>query len=178
MGTEPFIGEITLFAGSYAPQGWAFCHGQLLPIQQFTALFSLLGTTYGGDGRTNFALPDLRGRVAVGFGQGPGLPIVYQGEMAGEPWHTLSVPEMPAHTHPAQAMGVNAAGNSGSPGGNVPADSTTGDSAYSNAAPDAPMAAGSISVGAAGGSRPHNNMQPYLGLNYIIALAGTYPTRE
>lgn len=177
MGAEPYIGEISLFAGNFAPRGWAFCQGQLLPIAQYTALFSLLGTTFGGNGQTTFALPDLRGRVAVGFGQGPGLPFVNQGEQAGEPTHTLISPEMPAHSHPAQAVGVNAAGNSGSPGGNVPAASTARDNIYSNAAPNVPMAPGSISIGAAGGSQPHNNMQPYLGLSYIIALEGIYPSR-
>lgn len=175
--TDPFIGEITLFAGNYAPRGWAFCQGQLLSIAQNTALFSILGTTYGGDGQTTFALPDLRGRAPIGPGQGPGLPPYYLGELGGEPTHTLIYPEMPAHSHAAQASGVAAGGTSASPGGGTWASSTARDSLYSNAAPDSPMAAGNITVGAAGNSQPHNNMPPYLGVNYIIALEGIYPSR-
>ena len=175
--TDPFIGEITLFAGNYAPRGWAFCQGQLLSIAQNTALFSILGTTYGGDGQTTFALPDLRGRAPIGPGQGPGLPPYYLGELGGEPTHTLIYPEMPAHSHAAQASGVAAGGTSASPGGGTWASSTARDTLYSNAAPDSPMAAGNITVGAAGNSQPHNNMPPYLGVNYIIALEGFYPSR-
>ncbi len=176
--TDPYIGEITLFAGNFAPRGWAFCQGQLLNIAQNTALFSILGTTYGGDGRTTFALPDLRGRAPIGFGQGPGRPYYDLGQMGGEPTHTLINPEMPAHSHPAQASGIAAGGSNASPGGGTWASSTARDNLYSNAAPDSPMAAGNIAVGAAGGSQPHNNMQPYLGLNYIIALEGIYPARS
>lgn len=175
---EPYIGEITLFAGNFAPRGWAFCQGQLLSIAQNTALFSILGTTYGGDGRTNFALPDLRGRAPIGFGQGPGLPSYELGEMGGEPSHTLTYPEMPAHSHAVQAAGVASGGSSASPGGGTWASSTARDNIYSDAAPDTPMAGGNISIGAAGNSQPHNNMQPYLGLNYIIALEGIYPARS
>lgn len=176
--SEPFIGEIILFAGNFAPRGWAFCQGQILSISQNTALFSILGTTYGGNGQTTFALPDLRGRVPVGQGQGPGLAPVQLGEVAGEPTHTLLAPEMPAHSHQAQATGVGAAGNSGSPAGGTWAASANRDAIYSNAAPDTPMAVGNIAVGAAGNSQPHNNMQPYTGLNYIIALEGIFPSRN
>jgi len=172
------IAEIRLFAGNFAPRGWAFCQGQILSIAQNTALFSLLGTTYGGNGQTTFALPDLRGRVPVGTGQGPGLPSVNLGEMAGAPTHTLISTEMPAHNHTAQATGVSSAGNTTAPGGAAWAGSTARDNVYSTSAPNTPMAANTVSVGLAGGSQPHNNMQPYLGMNYIIALEGVYPSRN
>jgi microcystin-dependent protein len=176
--SEPFLAEVIMFAGNFAPRGWAFCQGQILSIAQNTALFSLLGTTYGGNGQTTFALPDLRGRVPVGTGQGPGLPSVNLGEVSGEPTHTLINTEMPAHNHAAQASGVSAGGNSGSPGGGTWASSSNRDAIYSNTAPDSPMAGGNIAVGIAGGSQPHNNMQPYLGINYIIAIAGIFPSRN
>ena len=176
--SDPFIGQITLFAGNFPPRGWAFCQGQLLSIAQNTALFSILGTTYGGDGQSTFALPDLRGRVPIQQGQGPGLPSYVLGEQGGEPAHTLITPEMPAHAHPAQASGISGAGNNGSPGGGTWASSSNRDGIYSNATPDAPMATGNIAIGAAGGSQPHNNMQPYLGLNFIIALEGIFPSRS
>ena len=175
---EGYIAEIRLFAGNFAPRGWAFCQGQILSIAQNTALFSLLGTTYGGNGQTTFALPDLRGRVPVGPGQGPGLANGSLGEQSGEPNHTLIITEMPAHNHAAQAAGNSGAGNSSSPNGNTWATSTTRDSIYVNAAPDGPMAANTVTVGIAGGSQPHNNMQPYTGINYIICLEGIFPSRN
>jgi microcystin-dependent protein len=178
---EGTIGEVRLFAGNFAPQNWAFCQGQLLAISTNTALFSILGTTYGGNGQTTFALPDLRGRVPVGTGQGPGLPNTTLGEMSGEPTHTLIITEMPAHNHVAQAQ-VNASSSQGttaSPGGAIPARSSARDNLYSTGASDTTMssAAAQVTVGVAGGSQPHNNMQPYLGLNYIICLYGIYPSR-
>jgi microcystin-dependent protein len=174
----PFIAEIVLFAGNFAPRGWAFCQGQILSIAQNTALFSLLGTTYGGNGTTTFALPDLRGRVPVGTGQGPGLSPVNLGEVSGEPTHTLIITEMPAHNHQAQAQGNSSSGNSSSPAGNTWAASTTRDNLYTNAGANSPMAANTVTVGIAGGSQPHNNMQPYVGLNYLIAIEGIYPSRN
>ena len=175
---EGYIAEIRMFAGNFAPRGWAFCAGQILSIAQNTALFSLLGTTFGGNGQTTFALPDLRGRVAVGPGQGPGLPAVNLGQMAGEPTHTLIITEMPAHNHQAQAQGNSNAGDSASPNGNTWATSTARDNVYINAAPNGPMAANTVTVGIAGGSQPHNNMQPYTGINYIICMEGIYPSRN
>jgi microcystin-dependent protein len=174
----PFLAEIVLFAGNFAPRGWAFCQGQILSIAQNTALYSLLGTTYGGNGQTTFALPDLRGRVPVGTGQGPGLPNVNLGDMSGAPTHTLIITEMPAHNHTAQAAGNSNSGDSASPNGNTWATSTARDNVYINAAPNGLMAANTVNIGVAGGSQPHNNMQPYLGMNYIIALQGIYPSRN
>jgi microcystin-dependent protein len=176
--SEPFLAEIVMFAGNFAPRGWAFCQGQILPIAQNTALFSLLGTTYGGNGQTTYALPDLRGRVPVGTGQGPGLPSVSLGEVSGEPTHTLIITEMPAHNHAAQAAGHSDPGTSSSPGGGVWATSTSRDNMYINTPPNSPMAANTVTVGIAGGSQPHNNMQPYLVLNYCIAITGIFPSRN
>lgn len=175
---EPFIAEIKMFGGNFAPRGYAFCQGQLLPIAQNTALFSLLGTTYGGNGQTTFGLPDLRGRVPVGTGQGPGLSPVDLGEMAGERNHTLTSNEMPAHTHVAVVQANSGAGNSTSPTGATPAASSTRDAVYSTAAPNTNMAGGVVSVSNTGGNQPHNNMQPYLGMSFIIALEGIYPSRN
>ena len=170
---EPFIGEIMLFAGNFAPNGWAMCNGQLLSIAQNTALFSLIGTYYGGDGQVTFALPDLRGRVPVHTGQGPGLPNVDLGETGGAPYHTLIAPEMPAHSHALYADSAN--GAQSEPGGALPARDPAGSPAYGTNA-NVVMAANAIQ--AAGGSQPHNNMQPYLGLNYCIALFGIFPPRN
>lgn len=179
--SEPFIGEIIMFAGNFAPRNWAFCNGQLLPIAQNTALFSILGTMYGGDGQTTFGLPDLRGRVPVGVGSGPGLPPIVEGQVGGETSHTLIITEMPAHNHTAttQINAQSGAGNSGAPGGKYPAASSTRDSIYSDAT-NATMNANAaqVTVGIAGGSQPHNNMQPYQGINFIIALYGIFPSRN
>lgn len=169
---EGYIAQIIMFAGNFAPRGWAFCQGQILSIAQNTALFSLLGTTFGGNGTTTFGLPDLRGRVPVGTGQGPGLPSVDLGQVAGEPTHTLIVNEMPMHNHAAVAHGEDA--NAGKPGGNLPA--AVGTNIYASGAADSPMNAGMI--GLTGGNLPHNNMQPYLGMNYVICMEGIYPSRN
>ena len=185
---EPFLAEIKLFAGNFAPKGWAFCQGQLLSISQNQALFSLVGTMYGGDGQTTFGLPDLRGRVAIGFGQGSGLANYTQGDKGGVETVTLTVNQMPAHTHAftpgtLAINAVSAAGNAQSPDGALPATEAVGVTAtYSTAGPDTTMApaalSGSPTIGNTGGSQPLPILQPYLALNYIIALQGIFPSRN
>ena len=185
---EPFLAEIKLFAGNFAPRGWAFCSGQILSIAQNTALFSLLGTTYGGNGQTTFALPDLRGRAAIGVGQGPGLADYSLGQVGGTETQTLTVNQMPAHTHTLTpgSMAINAVsgpGNTQSPVDALPASEAVGVTAtYSNLAPDAQMSANAITgdptIGLTGGSQPTSILQPYLTLSYIIALQGIFPSRN
>jgi microcystin-dependent protein len=176
--STPFIGEIIMFAGNFAPRGWAFCQGQILSIAQNTALFSILGTTYGGNGQTTFALPDLRGRVPIGQGQGPGLPAVSLGEVSGSPTHTLIQAEMPQHNHLINTV-ADVANTANPTGGSLavgqgPNNSTL--SLYSNQTPNSPLNA--QTCGIAGGSQPFSVMQPYLGMNYIIALQGIFPSRN
>jgi microcystin-dependent protein len=170
--SEPFLGEIRMVGFNFAPRGWALCNGQLLSIAQNTALFSLLGTTYGGNGQTTFALPDLRGRSALHFGQGPGLSNYTQGEVAGTETVTLTINEMPAHNHILGAQSTP--GSSTNPSNNYPAGSSARDNQYSNAA-NANMNPSALSV--SGGSQPHTNMPPYLVINFVIALEGIYPSR-
>ncbi len=169
-GIDPYVAEIRLFAGAFAPNGWALCNGQLLPIAQWQALFSLIGTTYGGNGQNNFALPDLRGRVAIHFGQGPGLSNRFLGGNSGSASHIVSVAEMPIHTHIAR--GSAAIGGSTSPAGMVPARNAAQIPQYGTAV-DTPMPPVSL----VGGSQPHENRQPFLALNYIIALQGIFPSQ-
>ncbi len=171
--TTPYVGEILLFAGNFAPVGWAFCDGQILAISDYDVLFSILGTTYGGNGTTNFALPDLRGRVPIGFGQGAGLSNYDQGQIGGEENHTLTTPEMPQHTHSANAD--TAGGTSDSPSNNVPAVNNEGIQHYGSTV-NGTM--NSNAIGTTGGSQAHNNLQPYLAMNYIISLEGVYPSRS
>jgi microcystin-dependent protein len=167
---EPFLGEIRMFAGNFAPVGWALCDGQILPIIQSVALFSILGTQYGGDGVTTFALPNLQGRVAVH--EGNGFVI---GQTGGEQAVTLTASQMPAHNHAAQC--VNAKATKPNPVGNVWAQDAAGTTAeYSSAAPNAAM--GGAAIGVAGGGQPHDNMQPYLVVTFIIALQGIFPSRN
>jgi len=174
---DPFVAEIRIFPFNFAPKGWAFCDGQLLPLSQNTALFSLLGTTYGGDGKSTFALPDLQGSAAMHPGQGPGLSLHDLGEQSGSESVTLLVSEIPAHAH-GVGFALSADGNSISPAGSVWAQSAAGRGAaalYQNGAPTGPVQLQSLNV--AGGGLPHNNMQPYLTLNFCIALQGVFPAR-
>jgi microcystin-dependent protein len=165
---EPFLGSIIIFGGNFAPRGWAFCSGQILPINQNTALFSLLGTTYGGNGQTTFALPDLRGRAPLHFGQGPGLANYDLGQVGGTENVTLLAGQMPAHTHAQPATAGDETTNR--PNAAVPARGGV----YAGA-PDGSNLAATTS---AGGGQPHANVPPYLALNYIIALEGIFPSRN
>lgn len=167
---EPFLGEIRLASFGVLPRGWAPCNGQLLPIAQNAALFSLLGTTYGGDGRTTFALPNLQGRVPMHVGSG-----VQLGQAGGEAAHALTVAEMPAHNHAALASTDLA--NSASPAGNVPGAKGRGGRDIYAAAGSAPVALNAGSIPANGGGAAHPNLQPYLPLNFMIALQGIFPSR-
>lgn len=171
--SDQFVGEIRIFGCNFAPAGWALCNGQLLPISQNTALFSLLGTFYGGDGRSNFALPNLQGNVAINFGQGPGLSDYVIGEIGGEEDVTLLQTEIPQHNHAAQCNSSST--DSAAPGGEVWAPEVAGSNLYSPSG-GAPMAVSSLPN--VGGNQPHNNMQPYLVLNYCIALQGIFPPRS
>jgi microcystin-dependent protein len=189
---EPFLGMIITVPYNFAPQGWAFCAGQLLPISQNTALFALIGTTFGGDGVSTFALPDLRSRVPAGSGQGPGLSPYDLGEVGGTENVTLTISQMPAHNHvitlnnlTATANARNTAGNSQSPVGSVPAVEAAGVTAtYSNAPANATMAPGTVTVtgtataSVTGSNLPLAILSPFLAVNYCIALQGIFPSRN
>ena len=174
--SDPFVAEIRMFGFNFAPKGWAFCNGQLLPISQNTALFSLIGTYYGGDGKSNFGLPNLQGSAPLQVGQGPGLSDRVQGETGGEEFVTLIQQEMPSHSHP---LGCGTApGTSASPAGDVWAAGKAGRQAvnlYAPAAGATPQAMSPFELAVAGGSLPHNNMPPYLVVNFCIALQGVFP---
>jgi microcystin-dependent protein len=172
--SDPFVAEIRIFGFNFAPRGWAFCDGQLLPISQNTALFSLCGTFYGGDGKSTFALPNLQGSAAMHPGQGPALSEHFLGETAGEETVTLLQSEIPAHTHNAQVVG----GDPGELQGPSPTRSIARSGngfGYVGGTPNVTLAPQALPV--AGGSLPHNNMQPYLTLNFCIALQGIFPAR-
>jgi microcystin-dependent protein len=175
----PYLGAICLFAFDFPPRGWTVCAGQLLPIAQNQALFALLGTMYGGNGQTTFALPDLRGRVPMHVGQGAGLPAVVQGELGGSENVTLLATQIPAHNHIAfvnngtSTVSTPAAGNSIAVLKDINNDNV---SLYNNAAANTQLNANMI--GMTGGNQPHSNMQPYLAMNYSIALAGIFPSRN
>ena len=174
--TDPFLAEIRMFAGNFAPNGWALCNGQLISISQNTALFSLLGTNYGGDGRVTFGLPDLQGAAPMQQGQGPGLSNRSLGETGGVDSVTLLTSEMPAHTH--QVNAVDASGDATTPTNALWASAQlgrVGTNIYSSAAPSQML--NPLSTGITGGSQPHNNMPPYLGVTFIIALQGIFPQR-
>jgi len=173
--SDPFVAEIRMFAGNFAPKGWATCDGQLLPISQNTALFSLLGTFYGGDGKSTFALPNLAGATPIGQGQGPGLSDRFLGEQSGTDFITLLTSEIPIHTHVAKAHAFDF-GDQASP---TPltslAKSNNGASYTSTTNLSTPMAFQALSL--SGGSLPHNNMQPFLTVTFIIAMQGVFPPR-
>ncbi len=172
--SEPFIAEIRIFAGNNAPQGWALCNGQLLPIAQNTALFSLLGTTYGGDGRTTFGLPNLQGRAPMHTGRGPGLTDRRLGELTGAEAIDLTENQIASHKHTARGSENTAV--AGVPAGNYVA---RGGARGVNSYLDADTSVGtSKGLEATGGGQPHNNMQPFLAINFIIALQGIYPPRS
>jgi microcystin-dependent protein len=166
---EPFLSEIRIMSFNFAPKGWAMCNGQLLPINQNQALFSLLGTTFGGDGRVNFGLPDLRARVPIHVGSGHTL-----GEKGGEPAHTLSISEIPTHVHVANA--VNVQPSAGNPATTRLLSQSKG--AFLFAAASNPQAMAANTLGNVGGSQPHNNQQPFLALTFSIALQGIFPSQN
>lgn len=171
---DPFVAEIRIFPFNFPPKGWAFCNGQLLPLSQNTALFSLLGTTYGGDGKSNFALPDLQGAGPMHSGQGPGLSLHDLGEMGGSDTVTLLRSEMPAHSHGLQAS--NQPGEDPAPGGEALGRSV-GASLYQTEVVNNLGQLSSQALAPAGGSQPHNNLMPYLTFNFCIALQGVFPPR-
>lgn len=173
---DPFVAEIRIFPFNFAPKGWAFCDGQLLPISQNTALFSLLGTTYGGDGKSNFALPNVQGNAPMHPGQGPGLSLHDLGETGGSQTVSLLESEMPSHPHSLIAQVPPADTNL--PGGNVLARASVGGVNPYQPPAGAPLVAMSPNaLTPAGGDQPHNNMQPYLTLNFCLALQGVFPPR-
>lgn len=169
---DPFVAEIRIFPFNFAPKGWAFCNGQILPLSQNTALFSLLGTTYGGDGKSNFALPDLQDRTPMHPGQGPGLSLHDLGETGGSETVSLLESEIPAHNHTLMAANLNSQST-------IPTNNSLGRGnpvkIYSTGTPSTGM--GSNSIAPAGGDQPHNNMMPYLTMNFCIALQGVFPPR-
>src|SRR5216683_1494893 len=175
--SNPFVAEIRIFAGNFAPKGWALCDGQLMSISQNTALFSLLGTTYGGDGKSNFALPNLQGCAPMQAGQGPGLSLRDLGETGGEQTVTLLQTEMPAHAHSAQG---STGSNQPSPVNNAWASGAKlgGGNLYAPSNPPSNVPMSPFATSITGGNLPHNNMPPYLCLTFIIALQGVFPARS
>lgn len=174
--SEPFIAEIRIFAGNFAPRSWAFCDGQLLPIAQNTALFSLIGTTYGGDGRTTTALPNLQGRAPMHPGRGPGLTARRLGEKVGVDTVTLSEAQIPSHSHTVRAS--TSSGNLPSPGNTHSFARAGSDRLYHSDTSANQVDMASESLATTGGGQAHDNVQPYLTLNFIIALQGLYPSRS
>lgn len=172
--SEPFIGEIRMFGGSFAPAGWMFCDGQLLPISENETLFQLIGTTYGGDGEETFALPNLQSRIPIHAGTGSDGMTYQLGESAGVESVTLTTQQIPLHTHAVIAS--NTPASSQTPGGNVPAQGAGGSQIYTSAS--SPINLAPQTVGPAGGSQPHDNLQPYLVISFIISLFGIFPRQS
>lgn len=190
---EGFIGEIRMFGGNFPPRGWAFCEGQTMAINSNTALFSILGTMYGGDGRTTFKLPDFRGRVAISAGRGPGLQNYVQGQMGGQEFPVLSILQMPQHTHAAVISNISATINVNEEDGNSSEGNgkyfgnAEGVNIYNSDVPDGStklgagsisIAGGNVTVGNSGGSQSFDNRQPYTTVRYIICLFGVFPSRN
>ena len=175
---QPFIGEVTYFAGNFAPRGWATCDGQLLTISSNSALFSIVGTIYGGDGRSTFGLPDMRGRIPVHAGTGPGLGTYRLGQKGGVQDVTLTVNQLPAHANPLTLKGVDSAADGSSPADGTLAQSAT--AAYTEEVDTlaATLAPNSVVVANSGGSLQHENRMPFLGVNCIIAMQGIFPSRN
>tara|TARA_B110000091_G_C13654880_1_gene407018 strand:- start:54 stop:590 length:537 start_codon:yes stop_codon:yes gene_type:complete len=177
--SEPFIAQIQMFGGNFAPRGWAFCDGQLLSISQNTALFSILGTTYGGDGRTTMGLPDLRGRAAMHAGNGAGLNSRPLGLKSGTETNTLTQNNLPPHSHTAKANCLAGVGNANTAAGNVwSADAGNQSATYSSSAANGTMQDGAVTIENTGAGQEVNNLQPYQVVNYIIALVGIFPSRN
>ena len=175
--SEPLIGQLTLFGYDWCPRNWARADGQLLAISQNTALFSLYGTAYGGDGRTTFALPDLRGRVPIHDGRGPGLTNYNLGQVGGVETVTLVTPQIPAHSHSGHIVGSNVTADKSSTNGTVLARTLTSPT-YAVTTPDTAMANGTVQTDSTGGSQPHENRMPYLAMNWCVALYGVFPSRN
>lgn len=180
MPTDPYLADVSIFAGNFAPRGWAFCDGQLLPISQYSALFSLLGTIYGGDGRTTFALPDLRGRMPIGPGNGPGLPSYNLGTKSGNYEHQLTTGQMPQHNHSVRMHAEQTVADQNVPANRMLGVSPSATPIYADvvAADDIPMATQSITESNVGGNQTFNIMNPFLAIHYIIALQGVFPSRS
>lgn len=176
---EPYLGMIAIFGFNFAPVGWAICAGQLMPISQYSALFSLLGTYYGGDGINNFALPDLRGRIPLGMGQGLGLANYVIGEVSGTENTTLTINNMPMHSHPITINASADQGDTSAPANAFPANTGVLDAEYKSSLTNGvTMNPGMATAGISGGSQPFSIMQPFLVINYCIALEGVYPSRS
>ena len=177
--SEPFIGQINVFGFNFAPRGWSFCEGQLLAISQYSALFSLFGTTYGGDGRTTFGLPECRGRQVISPGNGPGLPSYRWGQRGGNYQHQLTTQEMPSHNHTANEQGLDC--NAGSVGESNPAANfpgSTGDDLYDSACGARMAAKTGVTIDRAGGGQAFNIMNPYIAMYWNVSLQGLYPSRS
>ena len=182
---DEYIGIIKIFAGNFAPRGWLMCNGQILPISQYSAVFSILGTTYGGDGVSTFALPNLQSRVPLGMGQGPGLSYYAQGQISGSEANTLLIPNMPAHNHPSvlsvssadAGQGAATVGVSIATPGTLTGRTFTPTMGFNTTTPNIALNQSSVVTAPVGQSSPVNNMQPYMAMNYIICLEGIYPSR-